>query len=217
MTEQAWTAREFTDRERNRWLARKGEYDWLLIAPDGVQFGPMLEVTATALVSILAYQGLLTADLKAAQERIEALKAKEVETFSAAVDATNEADSLVKELRRRAEQAEKELRQARERLSHKCACNFVDGVPVPEPPFPAECIYHADRHYALLKVAQEIGQAMEDRCEHCKAGSPVKMTPQGMEYHQRLRGGPWAMCEMTTRERHALANLRRALGTEAPQ
>lgn len=52
----AWTAREFTDRERNRWLARKGEFDWLLIAPDGVQFGPMFEVSATALVSILESQ-----------------------------------------------------------------------------------------------------------------------------------------------------------------
>jgi len=48
-----WQAREFTDRERNQWLARKGECDWLLIAPDGVKYGPMWEVTAMALASIL--------------------------------------------------------------------------------------------------------------------------------------------------------------------
>lgn len=65
---QKWEAREFTDKERNHWLFRKGEWDWLLISPDGVQFGPMLEVTARGLQSILIGQSLIVADHAAARD-----------------------------------------------------------------------------------------------------------------------------------------------------
>jgi hypothetical protein len=66
-----WAAREFTDKERNRWLARKGEFDWLLISPDCVKFGPLMEATARGLCSMLCAGAIYESDNASLRREVE--------------------------------------------------------------------------------------------------------------------------------------------------
>jgi hypothetical protein len=69
-----WAAREFTDKERNRWLARKGEFDWLLISPDCVKFGPLMEATARGLCSMLCAGAIYESDNASLRREVEAYR-----------------------------------------------------------------------------------------------------------------------------------------------